>query len=111
MAAGRARFTTVRSSAPSTRSRARWFAASAGISPRSAGSNRTNDQRPTTNDERPKTMRFWKAHAYGDDFLYVLNRDAEGRAFDRLARELCERQTGIGADGLIVYEPTPGNAE
>jgi len=55
-------------------------------------------------------MRFTKAHAYGNDFLYVLNRDAGGAALDVLARELCERQTGVGADGLIVYDPTPEGA-
>ncbi len=51
-------------------------------------------------------MRFSKAHAYGNDFLYVRERDvAPGVALDALARELCERHTGIGADGLILYEP------
>ena len=55
-------------------------------------------------------MHFTKAHAYGNDFLYVLKRDVvqrDGLALDRLARELCERQTGVGADGLIVYDPAP----
>jgi diaminopimelate epimerase len=56
-------------------------------------------------------MRFTKAHAYGNDFLYVLKGDVDGLALDRLARELCERQTGIGADGLIVYEPAPGETD
>ncbi len=56
-------------------------------------------------------MRFSKAHAYGNDFLYVHERDvAPGVALDALARELCERHTGIGADGLILYEPGPGGA-
>src|SRR5262245_29324764 len=56
-------------------------------------------------------MKFVKAHAYGNDFLYVRSRDlAPGVALDALARELCERHTGIGADGLIVYEPAPGGA-
>jgi diaminopimelate epimerase len=56
-------------------------------------------------------MRFAKAHAYGNDFLYVRERDVPpGVALDVLARELCERQTGIGADGLILYEPAPDGA-
>jgi diaminopimelate epimerase len=56
-------------------------------------------------------MRFSKAHAYGNDFLYVLSREvAPGVALDALAREMCERHTGIGADGLILYEPTPDGA-
>jgi diaminopimelate epimerase len=56
-------------------------------------------------------MRFSKAHAYGNDFLYVREQDvAAGTALDALARELCERHTGIGADGLILYEPAPDGA-
>jgi len=55
-------------------------------------------------------MRFAKAHAYGNDFLYVLAEDAAGRETGPLARELCDRHTGIGGDGLIVYRPTPDGA-
>lgn len=55
-------------------------------------------------------MRFTKAHAYGNDFLYVLKTDVGDGSLDALARELCERHTGIGADGLIVFEPTAGGA-
>jgi diaminopimelate epimerase len=48
-------------------------------------------------------LQLAKAHAYGNDFLYL-----ETDALDRpdgpsLARTLCERQTGVGADGLILY--------
>ena len=49
-------------------------------------------------------VHFTKAHAYGNDFLYVRSDAVAGRALDALARELCDRHTGIGADGLIVYE-------
>jgi diaminopimelate epimerase len=49
-------------------------------------------------------MKFTKAHAYGNDFVYV-RADAVGAvALDALARELCDRHTGVGADGLIVYD-------
>jgi diaminopimelate epimerase len=58
-------------------------------------------------------MRFTKAHAYGNDFIYV-RLDAVGAAppgdFTALARELCDRHTGIGGDGLIVFEPTSDGA-
>lgn len=50
-------------------------------------------------------MKFSKAHAYGNDFLYVRAADAPGGSAEALARELCDRHTGIGADGLILYEP------
>ncbi len=56
-------------------------------------------------------MRFAKAHAYGNDFLYIRSDAlAAGVAVDALARELCDRHTGIGADGLMLYEPTPDGA-
>jgi diaminopimelate epimerase len=52
--------------------------------------------------------KFAKAHAYGNDFLYVRASEVEGAALAALAREMCDRHTGIGADGLIVYEMTGG---
>lgn len=55
-------------------------------------------------------IKFAKGHAYGNDFLYVLKTDTHGLALDRFAREICDRHTGVGADGLIVYEPTPAGA-
>jgi len=54
-------------------------------------------------------IRFAKAHAYGNDFLYVDRGDIKGVNLPALAREMCERHTGMGADGLIVYGRTgPG---
>ncbi len=47
---------------------------------------------------------FAKAHAYGNDFLYVPAAEVAGAKLDVLAREMCDRHTGIGADGLIAYE-------
>src|SRR5438093_10244286 len=55
-------------------------------------------------------MRFIKAHAYGNDFLYVERTSVPRVPLDRLACEICDRHTGIGADGLIVYAPAPGGA-
>ena len=48
-------------------------------------------------------MRLVKAHAYGNDFLLCDEAEIAG-GVDRaaLARELCGRHRGIGADGLIV---------
>ena len=53
---------------------------------------------------------FAKAHAYGNDFLYVASADVRGAALDVLAREMCDRHTGVGADGLIVYERVDAGA-
>ena len=55
-------------------------------------------------------IRFAKAHAYGNDFLYIDRGDIKGVALPALAREMCERHTGIGADGLIVYGRTAAGA-
>jgi diaminopimelate epimerase len=51
-----------------------------------------------------------KAHAYGNDFLYIEERHLEGRDRVELARASCDRHTGIGADGLILYRLGPGGA-
>jgi diaminopimelate epimerase len=53
---------------------------------------------------------FSKAHAYGNDFLYVTDASVAGVRLDALAVEMCERHAGIGADGLIVYERTTAGA-
>jgi len=42
---------------------------------------------------------FVKAHAYGNDFLIIEESLAQGRHV-ALARKLCARNTGIGADGI-----------
>jgi diaminopimelate epimerase len=51
-----------------------------------------------------------KAHAYGNDFLYLPAEQAEGRDEARLARRLCDRHRGVGGDGLILYTPTADGA-
>lgn len=48
-----------------------------------------------------------KAHAYGNDFLFVPHEQAEGFDPHDLARRLCARHTGVGADGLILYTAAP----
>ncbi len=55
-------------------------------------------------------MQIWKAHAYGNDFLYVRAAEAADHAPADLARSLCERHTGLGADGLVLFDPTPTGA-
>lgn len=48
-----------------------------------------------------------KAHAYGNDFLFVPEAQADGVDRSALARRLCARHTGIGGDGLIFYSVAP----
>jgi diaminopimelate epimerase len=45
-------------------------------------------------------IEFAKAHACGNDFLIVDEKQAAGRDLAKLSRELCARTTGIGADGV-----------
>lgn len=46
---------------------------------------------------------FTKAHACGNDFLIVSEEAAAGHDFAALTRRLCERNTGIGADGVEFF--------
>lgn len=60
---------------------------------------------------RPRAaVEFAKAHAYGNDFLFVEEGEVGDAALDGLARDICRRQHGVGADGLIVYRRTPAGA-
>jgi diaminopimelate epimerase len=54
-------------------------------------------------------LRVAKAHAYGNDFLFVPAAEV-GAASPDLARRLCHRHEGIGGDGLIVFDPRPSGA-
>jgi diaminopimelate epimerase len=58
-----------------------------------------------------RALNLVKAHAFGNDFVLVRARDIEA-VDDRpaLARAICERHRGIGADGLIAYEETATGA-
>ena len=53
-------------------------------------------------------MRFVKTHAYGNDFVLVPEEAMDG-CEDRagLARRICNRHRGLGADGLIVFGREP----
>lgn len=51
-----------------------------------------------------------KAHAYGNDFLYVPADRWDAANWADVARDVCARHTGAGADGLILYAPTAAGA-
>ena len=48
-----------------------------------------------------------KAHAYGNDFLFVPAEQAGGLKLDQLSRRLCNRHSGVGGDGVIYYTIAP----
>ena len=52
-------------------------------------------------------MRLTKHHGLGNDFLVVLDTDASHPVDADLARALCDRHTGVGADGIMRATPAP----
>lgn len=48
-----------------------------------------------------------KYHGCGNDFVIVKEQDILGRDYNELALTLCNRYTGIGADGLIIVRSKP----
>jgi diaminopimelate epimerase len=48
-------------------------------------------------------MKFSKLQATGNDFILVDTRTREGE-WSKLARAMCDRQFGVGADGLILVQ-------
>jgi diaminopimelate epimerase len=48
-----------------------------------------------------------KAHAYGNDFLFVPAEQTDGLRREELSRRLCARHTGLGGDGVIYYTIAP----
>jgi diaminopimelate epimerase len=51
---------------------------------------------------------FVKAHAYGNDFLMTTAASvADRRDLAALARQICDRHRGIGADGLMIVSGMP----
>ncbi len=49
---------------------------------------------------------FTKAHGAKNDFLLTWSADAPLEGRDEIARAICGRHTGIGADGWILIEPS-----
>lgn len=49
-------------------------------------------------------MNFHKLHGAANDFVVVDGREQHGIDWDELARRVCDRRRGVGADGLLVLE-------
>ena len=55
---------------------------------------------------------FTKAHGAKNDFLLTWQTDVPGGDLVEIARAICDRHTGVGADGwLLVARPTDAEAE
>lgn len=57
----------------------------------------------------PRAVEFTLAHGTGNDFVVVVDRDGAGPLRPSLVRALCDRRTGLGADGVIRL--VPGGAD
>jgi len=50
---------------------------------------------------------FWKMHGTGNDFIVVNNFDLRYSFWQpAVVKEICQWHTGVGADGLLVLEPS-----
>lgn len=56
-------------------------------------------------------MRLTKHHGVGNDFLVLLDLDDAVAVDADVARTLCDRRRGVGADGFIRVSPGTGGAE
>ncbi|MBM6967830.1 diaminopimelate epimerase [Pseudoramibacter alactolyticus] len=55
-------------------------------------------------------MKFLKMHGAGNDFIVVNNLDKSMMFSQKKIAQLCDRHKGIGADGLILVEPSNEDA-
>jgi diaminopimelate epimerase len=53
---------------------------------------------------------FTKAHGAHNDFLLTWHANAEGLDFPTIARAICDRYTGVGADGWMLVDSDPACA-
>src|SRR3989338_7796413 len=51
-------------------------------------------------------IRFTKMVSAGNDFLIVDARRQQTRPWKTVSRALCDRHQGVGADGVLVLEPS-----
>ncbi|MBN1494039.1 MAG: diaminopimelate epimerase [Candidatus Omnitrophica bacterium] len=53
--------------------------------------------------------KFYKMCASGNDFIVIDNQDRSLKNPAKVAKELCQRRLSVGADGLLVLEPSKKN--
>ncbi len=58
-------------------------------------------------------MNLAKLHGLGNDFLVALGAEvgSPSQSLSALSLNVCRRHTGVGADGVVFYQPTVGDAE
>src|SRR5882724_2674852 len=56
-------------------------------------------------------LRFTKMNGAGNDFVVIDNRNELLKLSAQQITLLCDRHRGIGADGVLLVEPSPGKAD
>ncbi|SES94741.1 diaminopimelate epimerase [Anaerobranca gottschalkii DSM 13577] len=51
-------------------------------------------------------LEFTKMHGLGNDFIIIDNLQDKKLDWSKLAKKLCQRNTGIGGDGLVLVSPS-----
>jgi diaminopimelate epimerase len=74
-------------------------------------SDRPRPARRGRSDPRPGALTLGKYHGIGNDFLVLLDLDVDREIDAALARRLCDRHLGLGADGLIRGRRAPAGGE
>ena len=71
-----------------------------------SGFNLENTELVDINAMRPwqQTVRFAKMHSCGNDYIFIENFDGAITCPESLCVSLCDRHTGIGADGIVIIE-------
>ena len=57
-------------------------------------------------DDPMNSFPFWKMHGTGNDFVLAESDQTDDPAWPELARRVCDRHFGVGADGLIFVLPS-----
>ncbi|MCL2822553.1 MAG: diaminopimelate epimerase [Polyangiaceae bacterium] len=70
--------------------------------------------RSTPNTLRKSTIKFTKFHGAGNDFILItvpkhLSASQFADAIQPICAAICNRHTGIGADGIIILRPEPSS--
>ena len=53
-----------------------------------------------------RTIHFTKMHAAGNDYIYVYGQNFKASDAVRQAPAWCDRHKGIGADGIVLINPS-----
>lgn len=56
-------------------------------------------------------LSFWKMNGAGNDFVVLDNRELKLDLNPETVARLCQRQRGVGADGLLAVEPAQNGAD